>query len=207
MKNKQFFLFFQPILITVILSILLMTHIYIEVGISSRLMPSIGLFLGHTSLYFFFIYKKAIMIRSAFHIVFMSIILLLGFFNQTFVLYDLFLNTLCALGFIAAAVFELRSVNSILKNNDFESNFNAKPSMYIYINNDLKLLYKWKLSTPPKFGSDHFTYLNNDIQFDKKGIKNTDLTYDIIKQYLNTSLLTIKQFEKNDLKTIEMLHH
>jgi len=207
MKSKNIFLIIQPILITVILSILLTIHIYMEAGLSYRLIPSVALFLGHTSLYIFFVYKKAIMVRSASHIVFMSAIVLLGLFSQAFVAYDFFLNALCGLGFIVSAGIELHSVKRLLKNSDFESNFNTKPSMYIYVNNDLELLYKWKLSKPPKFSSDFFTYLNNDIEFDKKGVKNTDLSYDIVKNYLNTSLLTIQNFGKDDLKTLEMLQY
>jgi len=95
-----------------------------------------------------------------------------------------------------------------LKDSKFIKDFNHKPDLTLYME-DLEAynIFKSSKERKIKFRDELYTYINNDIEFDHKGVKESNITYNEIESYLQDSMINIKDFNNDSVKTIEMLKY
>jgi hypothetical protein len=165
-------------------------------------LSGIVIFVINLANYLSMLIRKAIVIRN-----FLTLIVILGYCSMAGVgsiNLDLgaIVGSIMAIFLLVACALDYSETQKIVQNTKFEETLQHKPELTIYIKNELEMLsqryyYKsfYKL----------YTYLNNGIFFDESGVKGTKISYLDVEAYLENTMISMKDFNADNLKTIEML--
>lgn len=207
LKMKMAFIF-QPYLILMLLGCFA-TYGYLRYA-ESKYMAFIGVAIVLGSLYGYIkvLMKKVIVFRNAASLLVLTIMCVLSGIGEANYSFGTTSSVIMAVMFFSLFIMDVSFLNEILKDSKFIKDYNHKPDMTLFIE-DMGALNLFKPAKERKIKSraESFTYINNDIKFDSKGVKETNITYNEIDNYLQDSMVDIKDFNNDSIKTIEMLRY
>lgn len=202
-------LYFQPYFFAFMLSIgTIFGYIYHqEVYIS--LFASIPLTICYGAIYFTCVKNKINIIRSKislYVVMFMCIMIIIGQINasKTIIGY-LLIGGL----FIVTMIYEVIAIKKFVNNNKFKDFFGENPDYIYYRCGELEsiknVIFKRK---EHKFDFSSTIFEINGIKFNEYGlIYGRTITYEKVFQFLKDSMTTIKNLNKSDIETIEMMNY
>lgn len=204
-KMKMAFIF-QPYLLMVLLGIF-STYGYYHYA-ENKYMAFIGvaIIVGNLYAYINVLMSKAIILRGIGNKIILTALCVCSGIGQAKYDFGTTSSVIMSVALITLLIIDAKSVREIIKDNKFKAELEYNPELIIYME-DFNLLDSFKKMKNRKFSYDPFTFLNNGIKFDGKGIKGSNITFDDIRRYTNDSMVSIKDFDKDSLKTIEMLKY
>lgn len=115
-------------------------------------------------------------------------------------------SIITAIALFTLLLMDTKYMSDILKDNKFVKDYNHKPDLSIFLE-DLNVfnIFKSSKDRKIKFRDELYTYINNDVKFDNKGVKNTNITFTEIEKYIEESFSSINDFNSDSIKAIEML--
>lgn len=211
---------FQPYLIVALLGLFGAYGQFTNSANKYVALIGMAIFVSNFTIYSYLLFKKAFVIRSFDN---MLIIGLGGFFNGLgHGNYNMGVTSsiLLASCFLLLYLFDFKLVRNVVNTNEFTKQIKEKPEMLIFFDDSILSMFtrnkktdennvekKGLFNRKMKFSDEKYTYINNDIVFDNKGIKGTNYSFEDVKKYMEDSFLTIKDFNKDSFKTIEMLKY
>lgn len=152
--------------------------------------------------------NKTIMIRSVLNYAIMVFLSGMTISGQAFSETDKYVSVLIWIAFTMAFVFsDVLYIKDLFKENSFVENMGIKPQVSIYVDNEFEGIFKPKTKHKLKCKADSFSFLLNDIWFDRNGVKESTVSYKRIKNYLEDSLVSPDAFGREDLKVITMMDY
>lgn len=199
---------FQPRMIVSLLSLFAAYGQYQHSENKYLALTGLAFFFGNFIIYVYLLLSKAMVIRSMTNFLVVGVCLFMTSIGQGNYTFGLTSSLLVAVGIMLLYVYEFKTSRDIVTKNDFIKNIDDKPEYTLFFDDALLNVFKKdKEAKKIKFSNEMYTYINNEIVFDHKGIKNTEYSFDDVKKYMAESFQTIKDFNKDSLKTIEMLKY
>jgi len=218
---------FQPYLIVSLLGLLAAYGQYQHSENKYLALTGLAFFLGNLIIYIYLLLSKAMVIRSVTNFFVVGVCSFMTGVGQGNYTFGVTSSLLVAVGIVLLYAYEFKVARDIVTKNDFIKNIDDKPEYTLFfddsivnifknfkskfkvryknfVNDTTKIIY---LDNKTKFSNEMYTYINNEVVFDHKGIKNTEYSFDDVKKYMAESFQTIKDFNKDSLKTIEMLKY
>jgi len=206
-KMKMAFVF-QPYFILILLGCFA-TYGYFHYA-ESKYMALIGvaIVLGNLYGYVRVLLSKAIIVRGVGNKVILTMMCLFAGAGQAKYDFGTSSSIMISIALFTLFMMDAKFLNEILKDSKFIKDFNHKPDLTLYME-DLEAynIFKSSKERKIKFRDELYTYINNDIEFDHKGVKESNITYNEIESYLQDSMINIKDFNNDSVKTIEMLKY
>jgi hypothetical protein len=193
-------LIFQPYFILVFCGLFAMYGYYTYAENKLLIIIGLSITLGNAFIYIMLLRSHAIVVRSAGSMIIMAGMSLMVGIGEGNYMFGTTSGLTVATVFAVLMFIEAESINKILNDSGFVRNFKADPEMTIY-----KKDYGYMFGKKIKFSEQNYTYINNEIHFDHKGVKGSQISYADIQKYLDESLVSIQDFNQDSLKTIEML--
>lgn len=152
--------------------------------------------------------NKTIMIRSVMNYLVMLFLAVMTISGQAFSGTDMHVSILISIAFTMAFIFsDVFYIKDLFKENLFVENMGIKPELSVYVDNEFEGIFKPNIKHLLKFKADRFSFLLNDIWFDRNGVKESTVNYERIKKYLEDSLVSPDSFSREDLKVITMMDY
>lgn len=152
--------------------------------------------------------NKTIMIRSVMNYLVMLFLSVMTISGQAFIETGMHVSILISIAFTMAFIFsDVFYIKDLFKENLFVENMGIKPDVSIYIDNEFEGIFKPDIKHKLKFKADRYSFLLNDIWFDRNGVKESPVNYERIKEYLQDSLVSPDTFGSEDLKVITMMDY
>jgi hypothetical protein len=171
-------------------------------------LTGISFFLGNIIIYIYLLLSKSMVIRSMSNFLIVGACLFMNSIGEGNYNFGSTSSVLMSVGILLLYTYEFKVAKRLINENDFIKNTENKPEYTLFFDDGLlNLLKRKKEDKKIKFSNEMYTYINNEIVFDHKGIKNTEYSFDDVKKYMAESFQTIKDFNKDSLKTIEMLKY
>lgn len=206
-KMKMAFIF-QPYLLLVLLG-LFATYGYYHYA-ENKYMAFIGVAITVGNLYAYInvLMSKAIILRGIENKIILTVLCLCAGLGQAKYDFGTTSSVIMAVTLIALFTMDAKFLSEILKDGKFSQDYDSKPDLTIFIQ-DFGQLNPFKSSKERKmkFRDDLYTYINNGIKFDNKGVKGTNISVEDVKRYTQESMVSIKDFDNDSLKTLEMLKY
>lgn len=197
---------FQPYLLMVLLG-LFATYGYYHYA-DNKYMSLIGLAitLGNLYAYINVLMSKAIILRGLGNKIMLTVMCICAGIGQVQYNFGTTSSIIMSIALITLLVIDAKSVKEIIKNNKFMKELQEQPQMIIYLE-DFNIFSSFKKKEDRKFTYDPFTFLNNGLSFDGRGIKDSTITFEDVRNYTKESMVSIKDFDTDSFKTIEMLKY
>lgn len=199
---------FQPYLIVSLLGLLAAYGQYQHSENKYLALTGLSFFLGNFIIYVYLLLSKAMVIRSVTNFFVVGVCSFMTGIGQGNYTFGVTSSLLVAVGIVLLYAYEFKVARDIVTKNDFIKNTEDKPEYTLFFDDAILNLFKRKKENKKiKFSNEMYTYINNEVVFDHKGIKDTEYSFDDVKKYMAESFQTIKDFNKDSLKTIEMLKY
>lgn len=114
-------------------------------------------------------------------------------------------SVIMAIALFTVLLMDTKYMSDILKDNKFVKEYKHNPDLTIFLDLSVCDIFKSAKDRKIKFRDEMYTYINNDVEFDNKGVKNTNITFTEIEKYIDESFSSIKDFNSDSIKAIEML--
>lgn len=199
---------FQPYMIVSLLGLLAAYGQYQHSENKYLALTGLAFFFGNFIIYVYLLISKAMVIRSVTNFLVVGVCSFMTGIGQGNYTFGVTSSLLVAIGIVLLYAYEFKVARDIVTKNDFIKNTEDKPEYTLFFDDAILNLFKRKKEDKKiKFSNEMYTYINNEVVFDHKGIKNTEYSFDDVKKYMAESFQTIKDFNKDSLKTIEMLKY
>lgn len=218
---------FQPRMIISLLSLFAAYGQYQHSENKYLALTGLAFFFGNFIIYVYLLLSKAMVIRSMTNFLVVVVCLFMTSIGQGNYTFGVTSSLLVAVGILLLYAYEFKVSRDIVTKNDFIKIIEDKPEYTLFfddsifnilknfkskfkvryenlINDTTKIVY---LDNKTKFSHEMYTYINNEVVFDHKGVKGTKYSFDDVKKYMENSFQTIKDFNQDSLKTIEMLKY
>lgn len=203
-------LYFQPYFFAFILSAgTIFGYIYHQNSYIS-LFTSIPLTICYGSIYFVCVKNKINIIRSEisiYVIMFMCIMIMVGKINaNTTIIGYLLMGGL----FTVTMIYEIIAIKKIVNNNKFKDFFKENPDYIYYRTGELGEIKNFLFRRKEKrFNFSETVFEINGMKFNEIGLVTNykTINYEKISQFLKDSMINIKNLNKSDLETIEMMNY
>lgn len=204
-KMKMAFIF-QPYLLMVILG-LFATYGYYHYA-DNKYMTFIGvaITLGNLYAYINMLMSKAIILRGIGNKIMLTLMCVCAGIGQIQYKLGTTSSVIISVALITLLFIDAKSVKEIIKDNKFMKELQEQPQMIIYLE-DFNIFSSFKKQKDRKITYDPFTFLNNGLSFDGRGIKGSTITFEDVRNYTKESMVSIKDFDTDSFKTIEMLKY
>jgi hypothetical protein len=152
--------------------------------------------------------SKAIIVRGIGNKIMLTVMCVCSGIGQAKYDFGVTSSIIMAVALITLFAMDSKFLSDLLKDNKFIKDYDSKPDLTIYLEDfNLLNLFKSEKERRIKFRDELYTYINNGIKFDNKGVKGTNISVEDVKRYTQESMVSIKEFDTDSLKTIEMLKY
>jgi hypothetical protein len=206
-KMKMAFIF-QPYLLLVLLGLFATYGYYHYAENKYTALIGVAITLGNLYAYINVLISKAIILRGIENKIILTVLCLCVGFGQAKYDFGTTSSVIMSVTLIALFAIDSKFLNEILKDGKFSQDYDAKPDLTIFIQDFGQLNpFKSAKERKMKFRDELYTYINNGIKFDNKGVKGTNISVEDVKRYTQESMVSIKDFDNDSLKTLEMLKY
>ena len=207
LKMKMAFIF-QPYLFMILLGVFATYGYYHYAENKYMALIGVSIILGNLYPYIMVLLSKAIIVRGIGNKIMLTVMCVCSGIGQAKYDFGMTSSIIMAVALITLFAMDSKFLNDLLKDSKFIKDYEYKPDLTIYLEDfNLLNLFKSEKERRIKFRDELYTYINNGIKFDNKGVKGTNVSVDDIKRYIQESMVSIKDFDKDSLKTIEMLKY
>lgn len=182
-------------------------------------LTGLSFFLGNFIVYIYLLLSNSMVIRSMSNFLIVGICLFMNGIGQGNYNLGNTSSVLMSVGILLLYTYEFKVARRLITDNEFIKNVQGKADYTLFFDDSILNRIKRKIKSQneviskeqekqikrPKFSHELYTYINNDIVFDHKGIKGTQYSFEDVKKYMEDSLISIKEFNNDSLKVIEML--
>lgn len=210
---------FQPYMLIACLGLLAAYAQYQHSENKYMVLTGISFFLGNFIVYIYLLLSNSMVIRSMSNFLIVGICLFMNGIGQGNYSFGSTSSVLMSVGILLLYTYEFKVARKLITDNEFIKNVKGKADYTLFFDdsilNGIKRKFKSKNEDSAKetekqikrnkFSHELYTYINNDIVFDHKGIKDTQYSFEDVKKYMEDSLISIKEFNNDSLKVIEML--
>lgn len=199
---------FQPYMILSLLGLFAAYGQYQHSANKYLALTGLAFFFCNSIIYIYLLLSKAMVIRSLTNFFVVGVCSFMTGIGQGNYTFGVTSSVLVSIGIILLYAYEFKVARNIITQNDFIKNIETKPEYTLFFDDEVLNLFKRKKEDKKiKFSNAMYTYINNEVVFDYKGVKGTQYSFDDVKKYMDESFQTIKDFNKDSLKTIEMLKY
>lgn len=206
-KMKMAFIF-QPYLLLVLLGLFATYGYYHYAENKYTALIGVAITLGNLYAYIQVLLSKAIILRGIENKIILTVLCVCAGFGQAKYDFGTTSSVILAVTLITLFAMDSKFLSEILKDSKFIKDYDSKPDLTIFIQDFGQLNpFKSAKERKMKFRDELYTYINNGIKFDNKGVKGTNISVDDVKKYTQEAMVSIKDFDTDSLKTIEMLKY
>lgn len=206
-KMKMAFIF-QPYLLLVLLGLFATYGYYHYAENKYTALIGVAITLGNLYAYIQVLLSKAIILRGIENKIILTVLCVCAGFGQAKYDFGTTSSVIMAVTLITLFAMDAKFLNEILKDSKFIKDYDSKPDLTIFIQDFGQLNpFKSAKERKMKFRDELYTYINNGIKFDNKGVKGTNISVDDVRKYTQDAMVSIKDFDTDSLKTIEMLKY
>lgn len=207
LKMKMAFIF-QPYLFMILLGVFATYGYYHYAENKYMALIGVSIILGNLYPYIMVLLSKAIIVRGIGNKIMLTVMCVCSGIGQAKYDFGMTSSIIMAVALITLFAMDSKFLSDLLKDSKFIKDYEYKPDLTIYLEDfNILNLFKSEKERRIKFRDELYTYINNGIKFDNKGVKGTNVSVDDIKRYIQESIVSIKDFDKDSLKTIEMLKY
>jgi len=207
LKMKMAFIF-QPYLFMILLGVFATYGYYHYAENKYMALIGVSIILGNLYPYIMVLLSKAIIVRGIGNKIMLTVMCVCSGIGQAKYDFGMTSSIIMAVALITLFAMDSKFLSDLLKDSKFIKDYEYKPDLTIYLEDfNILNLFKSEKERRIKFRDELYTYINNGIKFDNKGVKGTNVSVDDIKRYIQESMVSIKDFDKDSLKTIEMLKY
>lgn len=210
---------FQPYMLIACLGLLAAYAQYQHSENKYLVLTGLSFFLGNFIVYIYLLLSNSMVIRSMSNFLIVGICLFMNGIGQGNYNLGSISSVLMSVGILLLYTYEFKVARRLITDNEFIKNVQGKADYTLFFDDSILNRIKRKIKSQneviskeqekqikrPKFSHELYTYINNDIVFDHKGIKGTQYSFEDVKKYMEDSLISIKEFNNDSLKVIEML--
>lgn len=206
-KMKMAFIF-QPYLFMILLGIFSTYGYYHYAENKYMALIGVAVILGNLYPYIMVLLSKAIIVRGIGNKIMLTVLCVGSGIGQAKYDFGVTSSIIMAVALITLFAMDSKFLSDLLKDSKFIKDYEYRPDLTIYLEDfNLLNLFKSEKERRIKFRDELYTYINNGIKFDNKGVKGTNISVEDIKRYTQESMMSIKDFDQDSLKTIEMLKY
>lgn len=206
-KMKMAFIF-QPYLLLVLLGLFATYGYYHYAENKYTALIGVAITLGNLYAYIQVLLSKAIILRGIENKIILTVLCVCAGFGQAKYDFGTTSSVILAVTLITLFAMDSKFLSEILKDSKFIKDYDSKPDLTIFIQDFGQLNpFKSAKERKMKFRDELYTYINNGIKFDNKGVKGTNISVDDVRKYTQEAMVSIKDFDNDSLKTIEMLKY
>lgn len=206
-KMKMAFIF-QPYLLLVLLGLFATYGYYHYAENKYTALIGVAITLGNLYAYIQVLLSKAIILRGIENKIILTVLCVCAGFGQAKYDFGTTSSVILAVTLITLFAMDSKFLSEILKDSKFIKDYDSKPDLTIFIQDFGQLNpFKSAKERKMKFRDELYTYINNGIKFDNKGVKGTNISVDDVRKYTQDAMVSIKDFDTDSLKTIEMLKY